>query len=88
MIATIYTTNNRKQPMNSLVTGQRSNQLNYSRIQISRYNPNQNILHQKNIKKTHSPKTTETRQHLLAAATITATIFGYKINLHFLRTPP
>jgi hypothetical protein len=55
--------------MNSIVTGQRSNQLNYSRNWISRYNPKQNILHQKNIKKLHTPKPAKTRQHPLKTDT-------------------
>jgi len=55
--------------MNNSVTGQRSNQLNYSRIQITRYNPKQNILHQKNIKKLHTPKPAKTHRNPLATDT-------------------
>lgn len=55
--------------MNSIVTGQRSNQLNYSRNWISRYNHKQNILHQKNVKKLHTPKPTENHRNPLAADT-------------------
>tara|TARA_R100001163_G_C5037000_1_gene175953 strand:- start:36 stop:281 length:246 start_codon:yes stop_codon:yes gene_type:complete len=81
MFATINTINKRKPTMNSIVTGQRSNQLNYSRTKKTAINYNLKFYTKKNTP-------TENRQNPPAPFGSCYDFCYDFFYLHFLRTPP